>query len=234
MGYVQWHEWAETMSSVMRQKACPGCGLFKVWAKRDLSKQTLSETAVSVFANLLNVGLMPDALADWNLTPVQVRTVAVAARWLDMRRQYDKVLGRRGAKQRRAMALLRSFLTEAQKAQLDRSRCFDYVGAKGTYRFWPTTGALHRVEQHGKRMVLMGRFCIHDEEDELPRADVTLGQLLMVVNDEEGFLTVANRTDDNPWQGARQWDGEHRRRVRRHRSYAQERRAVERAMVDVA
>jgi hypothetical protein len=30
-GYLQWHDWARTMSYTNKQKKCEGCGLFQIW-----------------------------------------------------------------------------------------------------------------------------------------------------------------------------------------------------------
>lgn len=33
-GYVQWHEWAETMAETHVQERCPDCGLWKLWTAK--------------------------------------------------------------------------------------------------------------------------------------------------------------------------------------------------------
>lgn len=34
LGYTAWHEWAKQMSKTHRQKRCPNCGLYRVWAPK--------------------------------------------------------------------------------------------------------------------------------------------------------------------------------------------------------
>lgn len=34
VGYLAWHNWAETMNKTHKQVRCMGCGLFKIWIKR--------------------------------------------------------------------------------------------------------------------------------------------------------------------------------------------------------
>ena len=33
-GYLQWHDWAETMQKTHRTVKCSGCGLFRIWVPK--------------------------------------------------------------------------------------------------------------------------------------------------------------------------------------------------------
>lgn len=33
-GYLQWHEWAKTMSKTHKQIKCPTCGLWAIWVPK--------------------------------------------------------------------------------------------------------------------------------------------------------------------------------------------------------
>lgn len=113
---------------------------------------------------------------------------------------------RRSAAQKRAMGLLRSLLTPEERAHLRRThgRCFHVVGsAGGVYRLRPRSRSAERVEKHGSRWFAVERFCYHDPDNELPPADVTIGQMLLLRCDEPGFRAAANVTPalDMLWNG---------------------------------
>jgi len=59
-------------------------------------------------------------------------------------------------------------------------------------------------------------YCLHDPENELPPADVTIGHLLLLRTDEPRFLRLANATDARG-PGCGLWNGDWLRRVRRRR-----------------
>jgi hypothetical protein len=124
---------------------------------------------------------------------------------------------RRSAAQRRAMTLLRSFLTSVQLAQLDRSGSFRTRGsAGGVYRLYPRAGSVNRVEQHGKQWYWTHTYCLHDfgenapDKRRLPPADLTIQHLLWLRADEPMFLATANATENRHLM----WSAEWRRQVR--------------------
>lgn len=119
---------------------------------------------------------------------------------------------RRGGGQRRAMRLLRSWLTLAQAQQL-RAGAFRVRGsAGGWYRLWPGVGHAERVERHGRYWYTCGGYCLHEEGHVLPPADRTLAHLLLLRTDEPAFIAEANLTKRGVW-GDQLWNGAYRRRL---------------------
>lgn len=107
--------------------------------------------------------------------------------------------------QRRAYGLLRSFLAGGQLRELRSRRYFTVVGSLGGwYRLRPSCGHVARVEKHGSRWFERDRFCLHDPDNVMPPADVSLGHMLLLVSDESEFLALANRSPVNSLL----WDGD--------------------------
>jgi len=111
--------------------------------------------------------------------------------------------------QRRALNLLKGYLTADQRAQLRRDgefRCRTVNGA--VYRIDARRGKTERVTHHGSRWFAATRFCLHDDQDvprkAMPPADLALTHLLLLMSDEEEFLRLANATEarDQLWNGA--------------------------------
>lgn len=115
--------------------------------------------------------------------------------------------------QRRAYRLLRTLLTPEQRQQLTQGRNFRVTGSAGrTYRLWPAVHLVEKVEKHGRYWFRKGSFCLHPEPETVPKADVTIGHLLMLRADEPGFLQLANFTG-----ASMLWDGDWMRRLNRAR-----------------
>ena len=91
---------------------------------------------------------------------------------------------RRAEAAARAMVLLRSCLTEAQKAQLDENACFQVTAPSGRV-YTIMQGYAGNVHSRG------WTYCIHMRSD-IPEGDQMLAQKLMIETDEEGFLRIAN------------------------------------------
>lgn len=120
--------------------------------------------------------------------------------------------------QRRALSLLRSFLTTEQQRSMRNRRYFYVQGsAGGTYRIFPYWGTTQRVERHGKNWYAVSRFClhqvVHSDDDEMPAADLALAHMLWLRADEELFLSTANATPVN----TQLWDGEYLRQLNHRR-----------------
>ncbi len=35
-GYIQWHDWAESMAKTHKQRRCEGCGRYAIWEPKDV------------------------------------------------------------------------------------------------------------------------------------------------------------------------------------------------------
>ena len=120
--------------------------------------------------------------------------------------------------QSRALALLRSILGPDQRAELARRRCLVLSLPSGnSYRFWPRTGQVERVTQHGSHWFIHTRYCVHDAQDDgaMPPADRSLAHLLMLLADETEFLATANAT----YARDQLWNPAYLRRMREQRSW---------------
>lgn len=132
------------------------------------------------------------------------------AAWSEFFREYAQHQAKRNpAAQRRAMALFRSFLDSQQRATLRHRGFVCVVTASGTaYRVNPRRGTTHRAGQHGTRVYGTTAYCYHDATHELPKADVALAHMLLLLADEGAFLRAANATPRRS-----QWDGAWRRKL---------------------
>lgn len=117
--------------------------------------------------------------------------------------------------QRRAMRLLRSLLSPAQRAMLrTRSEFLAVCPSGNVYRLYPRTGMVWRVDRHGKNWYVRTAYCIHeDKESGIPPADRTIAHLLLLLTDEEEFLRTANARNSRD----QMWNSEYLRKIR-HRS----------------
>ncbi len=133
-----------------------------------------------------------------------------SAAWSEFFREYaQRQVKRNSAAQRRAMTLFRSFLDPRQHATLRHRGFVCVVTASGTaYRVNPYRGITHRAERHGARVYGVTAYCYHDASHELPRADVALAHMLLLLADEDAFLRAANATPRRS-----QWDGAWRRKL---------------------
>lgn len=110
--------------------------------------------------------------------------------------------------QKRALGLLKSFMTRSQKREFSRRLRFTVVGSLGgKYRLCPNTGSLYLLEKHKSRWFGVTRLCYHfvDPENVLPPADISLAQMLILLSNEPEILQGANRTDcrsQTLWNGA--------------------------------
>jgi len=162
---------------------------------------------VRVACRIHGFELMPDAIDDYGFTDEEKGHVRAVIRALFA----AQAQAERDAKpaKRLAMRLLRSFLTDEQRAQLRRGRSFRVVGsAGGLYRLWPYGGGVERVERHGSRWFAVRSLCLHDyaadapDRQRIPRGDLSLQHLLLLRADEPAFLAAANTTErDLLWNG---------------------------------
>jgi hypothetical protein len=140
------------------------------------------------------------------LTPAEARTV-----WAFLSYEADRS-HRSRACDKKARALFRSWLTPAQRRELDVHGRVRITGtAGGRYDispYWVARGT-RKLERHGKNWYAVSSYCWHDAAGELPKADVCLAHLLCLTTDELGFLAVAN---EHPIT-LQLWDGAYRRRL---------------------
>jgi hypothetical protein len=129
--------------------------------------------------------------------------------YIELLNQVER-LRRRSAAVVRSRQLLRSFLSEKQRREFSQNRQIVVIGSLGgRYRLYPHTGACKGLERHGKRWFAVRRFCLHDPEGLLPPADVSLAQMLLLLQDEAAFLAKANVTE----QRSTLWNGDWLRRL---------------------
>ncbi len=161
--------------------------------------------------------VMPDSVLMWadGTRPIEAEWNLISELWHC--RMYQRICSQRRPARRKANRLLRQFLTPQQRQQLRSRHCFDVLAPSGTrYRFWPRFQRVAELELHGGRYYERASFCLHpDNATELPSADVTLSQLLLISADEAEFLEKANRTELSLW------DGDWRRRLNRARAIRQ-------------
>lgn len=168
------------------------------------------EELVALIRGLADHSIAPDQV-DWTIISEEdTNRIWQALHWaLECQQERKRT---RGRGQRRARRLLNSILTPAQLGQLRRSRRFFTVGTLGGhYRLWPNMGTAERVQKHGKLWVAHTSFCLHDDPQIMPPADVTIGHLMMLRSNEAQFLELANHTDCL----TQLWNGEYLRRFRR-------------------
>ena len=144
----------------------------------------------------------------------QYRDIVVLALY-ELEFRAERRMSRSGP-QRKAMSLLRSFLTETQRRNLRSSKCFLAQGSNGgIYRLTPRMGTTQRVEKHRNRWYVTFSFCLHDDAaaaadgKRVPPADLSLQHLLLLSADEDAFLTKANITARDLM-----WNGDWHRRLR--------------------
>lgn len=134
--------------------------------------------------------------------PVCQVTPAQAARMTQqrarLRRQHEQADRRRErervAAQKRARSLLLRLLSRDQARDYDEHQWFQLQARSGrVYRIH--RGRTRNVVEIGGDGSGIRRFCIHPEEY-VPDEDTMLAQKLMLENDEERFLAIAN---ENPY-----------------------------------
>lgn len=121
--------------------------------------------------------------------------------------------------QRRALALLRGFLSTSQRSQLNTRHSFLVTANSGrTYRLDPRHGYAEEVSLHKTRWFAVRSFCLHDDRSDtsqaMPLADLTLAHLLLLLADEAEFLRTANARSTRDML----WNRDYLRRLRQRRT----------------
>jgi hypothetical protein len=101
-----------------------------------------------------------------------------------IRRSWGALMGRRQAR-RRAEALLRAWLSPAQRRQYRARRCFEVTAASGR-RYRVLRGGVVRLGPRGSA------YCI-EATAPVPVADEMLANKLLLETDERRFLATAHR-----------------------------------------
>lgn len=183
-----------------------------------IEQGTLTERQILICRVGVRLGrgvMMPDQIDDFGFTPQEKIEVNALARAVILAEADEQRAAwkRRAPARRRAMRLLRSFLTPEQRARLRRSRDFLAVGsAGGVYRLAPYRGNTERVTRHGRKWFVFESFCLHDERDgdAMPHPDLVLAHLLLLTADEPAFLALANARNHRDAL----WNGDYLRRMR--------------------
>ena len=171
---------------------------------RWLEVDVTNEEKCNLARGLASYEINPDDVSWGEMTPEDIREVTALTMYeVQNRGEYR---AKRAKSQRRALNLLRSFLTPAQKKRLRDRSSFEVTGsAGGVYRLTPVTGTIYGLERHGKYWYGINRFCYHDTDRQVPPADVTIGQMMLLLSDEPAFLAEAHVTNCRSeclWNGA--------------------------------
>lgn len=110
----------------------------------------------------------------------------------EWREEQKRISAQAKAESERAMKLLREYLDEQQRKQLDASGEFEVESQNGN-RYAIKKGVAGNVFRLDDRRKPVTRYCIHPIEN-VPDGDAMLGQLCWLKWNEEQFLKVANAT----------------------------------------
>ena len=99
----------------------------------------------------------------------------------------------------RGIALLRSWLTPEQDRQWAAHRYFEVVGCDSGTRYRITRGAVMNIHQLNPKGRKVAQWCFAPE-GELAIGDILLAQKIALETMERKALTIANRTDLQPWR----------------------------------
>jgi hypothetical protein len=116
----------------------------------------------------------------------QERERREAERKEQLRKQEEE----RALAQAKATELLREVLTEKQLAEYEKSKQFTVIAASKKRYVIRESGAPLEVDKEGKTLA---SYCIHPSTW-FPKQDIMLGHKLMLEDDEENWLRIANRT----------------------------------------
>jgi hypothetical protein len=103
----------------------------------------------------------------------------------------------RGARRRieaeqRASALLKEWLSPAQRAQYESNGHFDVTGCHNRKRYRIRSGRQMNIDEFDEHGKLVAVWCFVPERY-VPAGDVMLAQKIALENDERAVLAVANR-----------------------------------------
>jgi hypothetical protein len=100
--------------------------------------------------------------------------------------------GRAGTAEARSFALLRDWLSPAQRAQYARERQFDVVGSHTGKRYRIRCGQQMNVDEIDDEGAIVATWCFVPDRH-VPIGDVLLAQKIALENNELATLAIANR-----------------------------------------
>jgi hypothetical protein len=118
------------------------------------------------------------------------RSLAASARKVQALRERLKTI--EDLRQARGIALLRQWLSPAQKTQFDASKCFDVIGCDSGRRYRISRGPgtnVHEIDDAGRPVT---GWCFVPSGN-LVAGDVMLAQKIALETNERAALAVANR-----------------------------------------
>jgi len=129
------------------------------------------------------------------LTPEQLQAQREASERYEMQRQERRQ--RQTAARARARVLLGEFLTDEQKAELERQGQFHVTGSKGRRYCIRASGQSGNVDLLKADGSVQATLCAHPtivpgESELVPEADAWLMQMIEIRHDEDRFLRTAN------------------------------------------
>jgi hypothetical protein len=110
-------------------------------------------------------------------------------RYRAVRKLYRTRIGENGA---RAVRLLRSWLSSAQRQQFEANRCFDVIGCDSGKRYrihWGKTSNIYEIDTTDEPRT---GWCFAPAGN-LPEGDVMLAQKIALETSEHKALALANR-----------------------------------------
>lgn len=133
----------------------------------------------------------------------------IRALWVYRQEQIERQVSKKKRRkaQSKALRVLRRYLSTGQLAGLRRKGEFYLTLPSGnTYRLDARRGRTEDVARHGKRYFVRRRFCLHEHSLlvlPMPPADLALTHFLLLLADEQEFLSLANATNANDmlWHG---------------------------------
>jgi len=172
-----------------------------IWQTWSVSNTEASNTSISITNQVWNnwITTSSTTIGGINNQPVRMTAEEIESHRIESERlriQHQEETKKREEIARlaneKAEELLRSLLTEEQIKKLETEDWFPVVVNDKEYRIERgSRGNVVRIDKHKKY-----RYCIHPTEL-VPDADTMIAQKLMLESNEEQFLKIANRSEQN-------------------------------------
>jgi hypothetical protein len=107
-------------------------------------------------------------------------------------RQRVRVITQRTPAERKALILLKEWLSPAQRARFESYGHFEVVGSRTGKRYRIRGNRVVNIDELDERGLLVATWCFGPEES-LPMGDILLAQKIALENDEEAALAIAIR-----------------------------------------